>query len=84
MANTVRQLCGDGVKVEVIKRTSQSFDQLPKRWIFERSNVIKQYLEFYKTIPIEILRSNIRDENFSIFNSPHFQQPKAYNPMFLS
>jgi len=36
-ANAVRQVCGDGVRVEVIKRTSESFEQLPKRWIVERT-----------------------------------------------
>ena len=36
-ANAVRQVCGDGVRVEVYKRTSESFEQLPKRWIVERT-----------------------------------------------
>lgn len=36
-ANAVRQVCGDGVRVEVIERTSTSFEKLPKRWIVERT-----------------------------------------------
>lgn len=36
-ANAVRQVCGEGVRVEVIKRTSETFEQLPKRWIVERT-----------------------------------------------
>ena len=36
-ANAVRQVCGDQVRVEVIERTSQAFEQLPKRWIVERT-----------------------------------------------
>ncbi|MGD2183695.1 IS5 family transposase [Lusitaniella coriacea] len=33
----VQQVCGDTVRVEVIKRESQEFEILPKRWIVERS-----------------------------------------------
>ncbi len=36
-ANAVKQVCGDGVRVEVIARNSQRFEQLPKRWIVERT-----------------------------------------------
>lgn len=36
-ANAVQQVCGEGVRVEVIKRTSETFEQLPKRWIVERT-----------------------------------------------
>ena len=36
-ANAVEQVCGDGVRVEVIARNSQTFEQLPKRWIVERT-----------------------------------------------
>ena len=33
----VKQVCGEAVRVEVIKRSSQEFEILPKRWIVERS-----------------------------------------------
>ena len=36
-ARTVQEVCGDRVRVEVIKRTSQTFERLPKRWIVERT-----------------------------------------------
>jgi putative transposase len=36
-AKAVKQVCGEQVRVEVIKRTSQAFEQLPKRWIVERT-----------------------------------------------
>jgi len=36
-ANAVQQVCGDGVQVEVIERTSKTFERLPKRWIVERT-----------------------------------------------
>jgi putative transposase len=36
-ANTVQQVCGQQVRVEVIERTSKTFEQLPKRWIVERT-----------------------------------------------
>ncbi|MBD2542117.1 IS5 family transposase [Coleofasciculus sp. FACHB-SPT36] len=36
-ANAVEQVCGDGVRVEVLARNSQTFEQLPKRWIVERT-----------------------------------------------
>jgi transposase len=36
-ANAVQQVCAEGVRVEVIKRTSKPFEQLPKRWIVERT-----------------------------------------------
>lgn len=36
-ANAVQQVCGERVRVEVIKRTSEMFEQLPKRWIVERT-----------------------------------------------
>jgi putative transposase len=36
-ANAVKQICGETVRVEVIERTSQTFEQLPKRWIVERT-----------------------------------------------
>lgn len=35
--NAVRQVCGESVRVEVIKRSSKTFEQLPKRWIVERT-----------------------------------------------
>lgn len=37
LANAVRQVCGDQVRVEVIKRTGKTFERLPKRWIVERT-----------------------------------------------
>lgn len=37
-ANTIGQVCGARVRVEVIERTSKTFEQLPKRWIVERTN----------------------------------------------
>lgn len=36
-AHAVQQVCGEGVQVEVIRRTSETFEQLPKRWIVERT-----------------------------------------------
>ena len=36
-ANAVRQVCGEQVRVEVIQRTGKTFEQLPKRWIVERT-----------------------------------------------
>lgn len=36
-AKAVKQVCGDGVRVEVIKRNSKTFERLPKRWIVERT-----------------------------------------------
>ena len=33
----VQQVCGQNVEVEVIKRSSKTFESLPKRWIVERS-----------------------------------------------
>ena len=36
-ANAVKQVCGEGVRVEVIKRSSKNFEKLPKRWIVERT-----------------------------------------------
>ena len=36
-ANAVKQVCGEQVRVEVIERTSNSFEQLPQRWIVERT-----------------------------------------------
>ena len=36
-AQAVRQVCGEEVEVEVIKRSSKAFEVMPKRWIVERS-----------------------------------------------
>jgi putative transposase len=36
-ATAVAQVCGEQVRVEVIERTSQRFERLPKRWIVERT-----------------------------------------------
>lgn len=36
-AHAVQQVCGEQVRVEVIKGTSQSFEILPKGWIVERT-----------------------------------------------
>jgi putative transposase len=36
-AQAIRQVCGDHVRVEVIKRSSKDFEVLPKRWIVERT-----------------------------------------------
>lgn len=36
-ANAVKQVCGEQVRVEVIARTADTFEQLPKRWIVERT-----------------------------------------------
>lgn len=36
-AQAVRQVCGEQVRVEVIRRTSKAFEVLPKRWIVERT-----------------------------------------------
>lgn len=33
----VKQICGEKVRVEVIKRQSEEFEVLPKRWIVERT-----------------------------------------------
>ena len=36
-ATAVQQVCGETVRVEVIERRSKTFEQLPKRWIVERT-----------------------------------------------
>lgn len=36
-APAVKQVCGEQVQVEVIERTSKTFERLPKRWIVERT-----------------------------------------------
>lgn len=36
-ARVIRQICGDSVRVEVVKRSSKEFEVLPKRWIVERT-----------------------------------------------
>ena len=36
-AHAVQQVCGDHVRVEVIARTTKTFERLPKRWIVERT-----------------------------------------------
>lgn len=36
-ANAVQQVCGEQVRVDVIERTTKTFEQLPKRWIVERT-----------------------------------------------
>lgn len=36
-AQAVEQVCGEQVRVEVIERTSKTFERLPKRWIVERT-----------------------------------------------
>lgn len=36
-ANAVAQVCGEQVRVEVIERTSKTFERLPQRWIVERT-----------------------------------------------
>lgn len=36
-ATAVQQVCGDTVRVDVIKRTSKTFESLPKRWIVKRT-----------------------------------------------
>ena len=36
-ARMVRQICGESVRVEVIKRNAKTFEVLPKRWIVERT-----------------------------------------------
>lgn len=36
-ANAVQQVCGEQVRVDVIERTCKTFEQLPKRWIVERT-----------------------------------------------
>ena len=36
-AQAVKQICGEEVQVEVIKRKSKEFEVLPKRWIVERT-----------------------------------------------
>jgi putative transposase len=36
-ARAVQQVCGENVTVEVIERTSKTFEVLPKRWIVERT-----------------------------------------------
>ncbi len=37
LAQGVKQICGEQVRVEVIKRQSKEFKVLPKRWIVERT-----------------------------------------------
>lgn len=36
-AQAVKQVCGKQVRVEVIERTSKTFERLPKRWLVERT-----------------------------------------------
>ncbi len=36
-ARAVKQVCGEQVQVEVIERSSKTFERLPKRWIVERT-----------------------------------------------
>ncbi len=36
-ANAVQKVCGERVRVEVIERTTKTFEKLPKRWIVERT-----------------------------------------------
>lgn len=36
-AHAVKQVCGEQVRVNVIERTCDTFEQLPKRWIVERT-----------------------------------------------
>ncbi|WP_080570092.1 transposase [Anaplasma marginale] len=36
-AENVKKVCGEQVRVEVIKRNSKEFEILPKRWIVERT-----------------------------------------------
>ncbi len=36
-AENVKKVCGEKVRVEVIKRNSKDFEILPKRWIVERT-----------------------------------------------
>jgi putative transposase len=36
-ARAVKQVCGSHVRVEVLQRTSKTFERLPKRWIVERT-----------------------------------------------
>ncbi len=36
-AHAVKQVCGEQVQVEVIERSSKTFERLPKRWIVERT-----------------------------------------------
>jgi putative transposase len=36
-ADAVQQVCGEQVRVEVIERTSETFEILPRRWIVERT-----------------------------------------------
>jgi putative transposase len=33
----MRQLCGDSVRIEVVKRSSKEFELLTKRWVIERT-----------------------------------------------
>jgi len=36
-AQAVQQVCGANVRVEVIERQGKTFEQLPKRWVVERT-----------------------------------------------
>ncbi len=36
-AENVKKVCGEKIRVEVIKRNSKEFEVLPKRWIVERT-----------------------------------------------
>ena len=36
-AHAVQKVCGEQVRVEVVERTSETFELLPKRWIVERT-----------------------------------------------
>jgi putative transposase len=38
-ARAIRQLCGESVRIEVVKRSSKEFELLAKRWMVERTFV---------------------------------------------
>lgn len=54
-ARAVQHVCGEQVRVEVIKRTSKTFEVLPKRWIVERTfgwlNRFRRLSKDYETYP---------------------------------
>ena len=52
-AQAVQQVCGETVRVEVIERTTATFERLPKRWIVERTfgwlNRFRRFSKDYET-----------------------------------
>ncbi len=61
-ARAVRQVCGDAVSVEVIKRSAKTFEVLPKRWIVERTFgwLIAQLMAALAEFERDLVRERVR------------------------